>query len=206
VPAVVAFRGPRTEKRIALTFDDGTNPGTVAEILRILKRLRVNATFFPTGRSVERFPDLWQRVARAGFPIGNHTYSHRSLAGQCWEAQLAELQRSRRVLDALGLPRFAVMRPPYEEFDTGTLLATRAAGESHVVLWDVDTFDWTGVSARTVATRALAGRSGSIVLMHTSSASTAAALRRIVRGYRHRGFEFVTVGTLLGIPGPVPFP
>jgi peptidoglycan/xylan/chitin deacetylase (PgdA/CDA1 family) len=206
VPAVVAFNGPRTHKVVALTFDDGTNPDNVLRILRILKRMRVNATFFPTGRSVELFPDLWQRVAGARFPIANHTYTHGSLAGQCWEAQLAELRRSSSVLAALDLPMLAVMRPPYEEFDAGTLLATSAAGESHVVLWDVDTLDWTGASARSIAARALAGRGGSIVLMHTSAANTTAALPRIIRRYRERGYTFVTLGTLLGLPGAVPYP
>jgi peptidoglycan/xylan/chitin deacetylase (PgdA/CDA1 family) len=191
---------------VALTFDDGTNPDNVLRIFRILKRMRVNATFFPTGRSVELFPDLWRRVAGAGFPIANHTYGHGSLAGRCWEAQLAELQRSQRVLDGLGVPMLAAMRPPYVEFDPGTLGATRAAGESHVVLWDVDTLDWTGASARTIAKRALGGGRGSIVLMHTSAVNTTAALRRIIRRYRERGYTFVTVGTLLGIPGSVPFP
>jgi peptidoglycan/xylan/chitin deacetylase (PgdA/CDA1 family) len=206
VPAVVTFRGPRTEKRIALTFDDGTNPENVLRILRILKRMRVNATFFPTGRSVERFPDVWHRVAEAGFPIGNHTYSHRSLAGLCYEAQLAELRRSGGVLAGLDIPMLGVMRPPYEEFDAATRLAASSTGASHVVLWDVDTEDWTGVGARTIARRALAGRAGSIVLMHTSTLNTSAALPRIIRRYRDRGYSFVTVGTLLGLPGSVPFP
>jgi peptidoglycan/xylan/chitin deacetylase (PgdA/CDA1 family) len=52
----------------------------------------------------------------------------------------------------------------------------------------------------------LAGRAGSIVLMHTSTLNTSAALPRIIRRYRDRGYSFVTVGTLLGLPGSVPFP
>jgi peptidoglycan/xylan/chitin deacetylase (PgdA/CDA1 family) len=206
VPAVVVSHGSRTEKRIALTFDDGTNPGNVRRILGILYREKVNATFFPTGRSVELFPDVWKGVAAAGYPIANHTYSHQSLKGLCYQLQLAELLHDQRVLVRLGLRMLPVMRPPYEEFDQATRFATSAAGESHVVLWDVDTMDWTGISTSTIVHRALAGRAGSIVLMHTSRVQTARALRSIISKYRARGFTFVTVGTMLGIEGAVPFP
>ena len=206
VPAIVISHGDRTQKQVALTFDDGTNPVNVHRILGILFAAKVNATFFPTGRSVQLFPDVWKGVAGAGYPIANHTYSHQSLSGLCYQLQLGELLHDKRVLDGLGLSLLPVMRPPYEEFDEGTRFATSAAGESHVVLWDVDTMDWTGLSVSAIVSRALAGRAGSIVLMHTSPENTANALRTIISRYRARGFTFVTVGQMLGIGGAVPFP
>lgn len=205
-PSGVISHGPRTEKQVALTFDDGTNPANVHRIVGILWSEKVNATFFPTGRSVELAPDEWKHVAEAGYPIANHTYSHQSLRGLCYQAQLAELLHDKRVLDGLGLTMLPVMRPPYEEFDLNTRYAASAAGESQVVLWDVDTFDWTGVKTSTIVGRALVGQPGSIVLMHTSPANTVNALRTIISRYRARGFTFVTVGQMLGIPGSVPFP
>ena len=204
-PAVVVDHGPRTKKVVALTFDDGNNKANVRRILAFLIKNRVNATFFPTGRSIELAPVTWQMVADAAYPIGNHTYNHRSLGGLCYEAQLQELMRGVRTFQAQPLPLQPIMRPPYEAFDERTRLAASAAGASHVILWDVDTEDWTGIGREAIARRALAGRAGSIVLMHTSSWATSAALPTIVKWYRKRGFEFVTVQQLLGIPGPVPF-
>jgi len=201
----MASHGPRTKKQVALTFDDGTSGESTLKILRTLVHERANATFFPAGRSVERFADVWRSVAAAGFPIGNHTYSHHSLAGRCYGDQLAELLHDKSVLGGLGLSLQSIMRPPYEEWDAATRLAASAAGDTHVVLWNVDTFDWTGVSARTIVSRAIIGQPGSIVLMHTIS-NTADALPTIIHRYRARGFSFVTVGTMLEIPGAVPFP
>ena len=206
VPAIVISHGDRSKKQVALTFDDGTNPDNVHRILGVLYRAKVNATFFPTGRSVQLFPDVWKGVAEAGYPIANHTYSHQSLRGLCFQLQLAELLHDERVLDGLGLTMLPVMRPPYEEFDESTRYATSAAGESHVVLWDVDTMDWTGLSVSAIVNRAMAGRGGSIVLMHTSPGNTTNALRTIISRYRARGFTFVTVGQMLGVEGAVPFP
>jgi len=204
--ADVVSHGSRTEKKVALTFDDGTNPVNVHRILGILYGAKVNATFFPTGRSVQLFPDIWKSVAAAGYPIANHTYSHQSLKGICYQLQLAELLHDKRIVEGLGLTLLPVMRPPYEEYDVGTRYATTAAGESHVVLWDIDTLDWTGLSVSAIVSRAVAGRAGSIVLMHTSPENTANALRTIISRYRSRGFTFVTIGQMFGVEGAVPFP
>ena len=204
-PATAVSHGPRDRKWIALTFDDGNNPDNVARILRILMSRKANATFFPTARSVDLAPETWLKVARAGYPIGNHTYHHQSLAGLCFEAQLAELRLAKTKFDNHAVPMQGFMRPPYEEFDRDTKVAATAAGEPYMVLWDVDTRDWTGLRRNAITTRALQGGPGSIILMHTTNESTAWALLSIIPKYRERGFTFVTIGQLLGVAGPVPF-
>jgi peptidoglycan-N-acetylglucosamine deacetylase len=204
--ARVLSHGSRDRKLVALTFDDGYNPSNTLRILGILRQAHVNATFFVTGRAVQLFPGVWREVAAAGYPIGDHTYDHHALKGLCFSAQLLELShQADAVRDVLGQDPVALMRPPYGSRDATTPLAASAAGDAAVVLWDVDTNDWSGLGATAVARRALSGGKGSIVLMHTLYTTTAAALPRIIAGYRARGFQFVTVGELLGVPGPVPF-
>ena len=204
-PAEVVNHGSRSRKVVALTFDDGYDSPNVERILRFLVSHQVNATFFPTAAAVQASPKTWQKVAAAGFPIANHTFHHASLKGVCFEKQLAELNKAKAVVAEQALPMQGYMRPPYEEFDMDTRRAAAAAGEAYVVLWDIDTFDWTGVSKGTIASRALKGKSGSIILMHTSPHATPAALTRIVAKFRGRGYSFVTIGQLLGVPGPAPF-
>jgi peptidoglycan/xylan/chitin deacetylase (PgdA/CDA1 family) len=204
--APVAAHGSRDRKVVALTFDDGYNPANTLKILDILRHAKVNATFFVTGRAVELFPAVWREVSGAGFPIADHTYDHHHLDGLCYSTQVLELTRQAdAVRDALGHDPVPLMRPPFGTRDANTPLAATAAGDEAVVLWDVDTRDWSGLTAWGVTKRALAGGKGSIVLMHTLYAPTAAALPRIIVGYRARGFRFVTVGELLGVAGPVPF-
>ena len=74
---MVIRHGPRDDRVVALTFDDGWNPSTLRAIYRILVRERVPATFFVTGIYVQRAPGLWRRIAAAGFPLANHSYLHR---------------------------------------------------------------------------------------------------------------------------------
>jgi peptidoglycan/xylan/chitin deacetylase (PgdA/CDA1 family) len=194
------------EKVIALTFDDGTDPDNTKRILAILEREHVNATFFPTARSMERFPDLWRKIAAAHFPIANHTYHHAALAGQCYDAQRRELALATSIFVRLGIPELPVFRPPYELFDATTRAAAAAEDLQAVVLWGVDTMDWAGGSTSSIRRIALSGGRGSIVLMHTGPDATSKALPGIIKGYRDRGFRFVTIGELLGIDGPVPYP
>ena len=205
-PAPVVSHGDIKKKLVALTFDDGENKANTLQILDILKRRHVNATFFPTGYAMNRWPDVWKKVANADYPIANHTYSHVELAGLCFEAQRRELARANDTFEKLGITRLPVMRPPYELFDDTTAAAAAAEGIEAVVLWNVDTNDWQGASATSIRRSALAGGRGSIILLHTFPEATAAALPGIIKGFRARGFEFVTIGQMLGIDGPVPFP
>jgi peptidoglycan/xylan/chitin deacetylase (PgdA/CDA1 family) len=206
-PAAVVFHGSRDEKVVALTFDDGWGTRSTRKILRVLQDKHVNATFFPLGQAVRHDPSTWKKIAAAGFPIADHTYDHATLARKCWSVQRLELSRARATYTRiLGITPLPVMRPPGGEFDMATQVAATAAGETTLVLWDVDTSDWSGIGFRQIRRTALSGTKGSIIVMHTSSSATAHALPRIIHDYRKRGFEFVTIGQMLGIPGAVPYP
>ena len=205
-PAPVVHHGDRNAKVVALTFDDGWGGKNLERIVRILRNARVNATFFPTGQAIRHDPETWRMIAALGYPIADHTFDHRELASLCYASQLQELRHARSVvLRTVGVTPLAVMRPPGGQYDDMTQLAATSAGEQRVVLWDVDTRDWSGVSAHQIAATALSGRNGSIVLMHTYPPQTTRALKTIIRWYGKRGYTFVTIGQLLGIPGSVPF-
>jgi peptidoglycan/xylan/chitin deacetylase (PgdA/CDA1 family) len=205
--AKVVHHGSRTAKVVALTFDDGWSAPDVRKILAILQQAKVNATFFPIAQAVKKESAAWKAVALAGYPIGNHTYDHKDLAGMCEAGQLAELARHDAVIAReLGVTAQPYMRPPGGNYDIGTRLAAAEDGEQAIVLWDIDTRDWSGISVRGITARAVAGTNGSIIIMHTMMPNTIKALPAIIASYRARGFSFVTVGQLLGIDGPVPFP
>lgn len=206
-PATVAYHGARDQKVVALTFDDGWGGSTLRKLFRVLKEKHVNATFFPVGQAVRHDPTSWRRIANANFPIADHTYDHATLKGQCFAEQRLELSRAGTTYrNLLGVTPLPVMRPPGGMWDDATLAAATSAGEPTIVLWDVDTSDWTGIGSRAIRASALSGGKGSIVVMHTSSMATVRALPRIIHRYRERGFTFVTIGQLLGIPGSVPYP
>src|SRR3954453_18890831 len=102
---------------VALTFDDGPARGLTVRLVQILERLRVPATFFMVGSRVRTAPYAARVVARAGFPVGNHTWSHPHLTRLSDAAVRSEITRPAVLLRRVGVPRTPLMRPPYGAID-----------------------------------------------------------------------------------------
>src|SRR5690349_14340227 len=89
------YRGPRSRRAIALTFDDGPSESTP----RLLDLLGdVPATFFVCGQNVERRPEIVRAAAGAGHEIGNHTYSHQPLYFRSPERIFGELDAAQAAI------------------------------------------------------------------------------------------------------------
>ncbi len=63
-------------KVVYLTFDDGPSDKITPQILDILKKHDVKATFFVIGNLAEKHPDMIKRIYDEGHVIGNHSYTH----------------------------------------------------------------------------------------------------------------------------------
>lgn len=195
-----ATHGSRDRRRVALTFDDGPDPARTPLLLDALAELDARATFFLLGSRVDANPALVGRIAREGHELGNHTYTHPYLP----------LARSRRVARELAAADAAIerasglvptlARPPYGgRSPRNVRVFDRQA--KRLVLWDVNSFDWKGLSAEAIVARVLSRiRPGSIVLLHEARAGgeiTVEAVRLLVPALRARGFELTTAGDLL---------
>ncbi len=210
-PAVPVTHGARSARVVALTFDDGYNPAACGALVDVLERTATPATFFPNSVNVARAPQLWRRVAALGFPIGNHTATHPEMPSLSYADQLAQIETDRRVVETvIGGPSLLVFRPPYGAFSRGTLLAAGEAGYPIVLNWDASFADsshrpngqrWPIASYIRSASRGVAG---SVVLGHCGNQVDLAALPGVIASYRSRGFTFVTVPQLLGLPGAAP--
>jgi peptidoglycan/xylan/chitin deacetylase (PgdA/CDA1 family) len=202
-PAVVTH-GPRDEKVVALTFDDGWSTPRCQKILETLVAHKVPATFLPNAMYVRRSPAFWRRVAQLGFPIGNHTTNHRDLTELSGAAVYKEINRDRRIVEQVtGVPMVRVMRPPFGAYNKRTIKQAADAGFPTLLLWDTTSKDTSRrASERAMIKAALSGRKGSIVVLHCGPKATPRILPKIIAGYRGRGFRFVTIPALLGIDAP----
>jgi peptidoglycan-N-acetylglucosamine deacetylase len=192
---------------VALTVDDGASDAAVRAILAVLEQERVNATWFPIGANVMASPSVWRSVAQAGFPIANHTWSHANLTTWSYAEILADLRHDSAAVSAvIGHPLLAVMRPPGGAWNSTVLVAAAAAGERAVVLWDTSLGDSGHGSVEQLVANGTRGTNGSIVLMHANDMRTPQALTAVIAYYRGCGYTFVTLGQMLGLGGPVPYP
>jgi peptidoglycan-N-acetylglucosamine deacetylase len=151
---------------VALTFDDGPQPGSTDRILDILAALDVRATFFCVGKNAERHPDLLRRVRQEGHVIGSHSYSHPDPARTPLATLTRDYRRGRRVIaDILG-EDVTLFRPPRGHLTPASAVMVRAQG-LRPWLWSVDPEDW---RPRAVSSHieAVAGGAvtGDVVLLH----------------------------------------
>jgi peptidoglycan/xylan/chitin deacetylase (PgdA/CDA1 family) len=203
----LVFSGGRRVREAALTFDDGPSRFTPA-VIATLKRLHVPATFFQVGTGIAGFPQFARSELLAGFAVGDHTETHPFLAALTPAAQRTQIIGEAHRIQNYGAPYPRLFRPPYESFDPTTASIARGANML-IVLWSVDTQDYARPGVAKIAATAFAQvRPGAIILMHDGGgprAETVAALPRVIRGLRSRGYRLVTVGRLmLDDPPPAP--
>ncbi|MGZ5212242.1 MAG: polysaccharide deacetylase family protein [Actinomycetota bacterium] len=184
---------------VALTFDDGPWPVQTKQVVDILERFHVPASFFMVGYLVERYPAIVRMVEGAGMRIGDHSWDHPvdpALADLTRERVAEEIGKTADALASLGVvPR--LFRPPGGSFDA---MVVREAERQRmrVVMWSVDPRDWSSrTSSKQIVHRVLgAVKPGSIVLMHDGGGDQSAtihALPRIIRGIRRMGLRLVAI-------------
>jgi peptidoglycan/xylan/chitin deacetylase (PgdA/CDA1 family) len=191
---------------IALTFDDGPSRYT-PEILDVLERYRVPATFFVVGEHIPGHTALLRRMVADGDEIGVHTFTHRdpvSMPGWALRLELNATQLA--IADATGYTT-DLLRLPYSatpsnlRYDQWQVL--RRVGNYRVVLADRDTKDWLrqGV-ARIVARATPSGGAGAVVMMHDGGgdrSQTVRALEQLIPALQDRGYRFATVSRAIGV-------
>jgi len=184
---------------VALTFDDGPGPYT-PQVLTVLERMHVHATFFVIGEMLRYFARSAERELRDGDVIGDHTETHPFMARLSARDQANELEEQIARIELIGGPRPTLFRPPYGSFDATTMRELRRM-HLLMVLWSDDTEDYRQPGVAAIVSRALEGaHPGAIILLHDAGGTrteTVAALPAIIRGIRARGLRLVTIPQLL---------
>jgi peptidoglycan/xylan/chitin deacetylase (PgdA/CDA1 family) len=191
-----------TVPAIALTYDDGPGGGAVSTpaILALLEAHGARATFFVLGEEVRQHPDVLRAAARAGMEIENHGQRHVHLPSLGTQAMRRVIQQGARTIErTIGAsPRY--LRPPFGAQSARLRRIAQALGE-RVVLWSVDTRDWTNPGAEVIVRRVLAHLGpGAIVLLHDGGADrsqTVEATRRLLPLLAARGYRLVTLRELV---------
>jgi peptidoglycan-N-acetylglucosamine deacetylase len=192
-------------KELALTFDDGPGPYT-PQVVSILKREGVGATFFEVGVGLQYFHAGTSEIVSAGYPIGDHTLDHAAMSQLSPAGQRAQLLKQASLIAQYGAPFPRLFRPPYGLWDNKTLGVLKKY-RMLMVMWTVDTEDYRLPGIASIVHTAVSGaRPGAIILMHDAGGNrseTVAALPQIIRALRARGYKLVTVPKLL-LDNPAP--
>lgn len=184
------------KKRVALTFDDGPHKKYTKEILDILKEYDIKATFFVVGRNAKAYPDIIKRMYEEGHEIGNHTYSHPRVKEESINDILNEIVETENLIEELTGHKTDLFRPP-NGICTESVKTVAKERNYHIVLWTIDTLDWTCKSSKDISKCVLNEvKDGSVILMHdfiAKNSPTPETLRIIIPKLLEEGYTFVTV-------------
>lgn len=199
------WRGNGNNRSVALTFDDGPSPDTL-EILDVLRRENVKATFFLIGREVVKYPEITKRIVAEGHEIGNHSYSHPIYLFCSPTRTRSELQKTQEVIEkVVGFaPKLA--RPPCGVRTPAYFAATQDLG-LRTIQWSDAGFDWQKISAAKIAGKVLeTAQCDSIILLHDGDSTlknnrreTVKSLPLIFEGLRMKNLLVAPLADLLGV-------
>lgn len=188
-----------------MTFDDGPSDKLTPELLDILARHHIHATFFVIGQNVVQHPEILQRAVREGHEIGNHSWTHPAFAKMRDDAVRAELQKTDDAIRAAIGTRPVLMRPPYGSITARQKRWINSEFGYRTILWDVDPLDWKRPGPAVVTRRIVrATRPGSIILSHDIHPGTIKAMPETFDQLQAKGFRFVTVSELIAMGKPMP--
>lgn len=183
-----------SKKYIALTFDDGPHPQVTKQILQLLDKYNVKATFFMLGSRIQFYPTLVKEVQMAGHEIGNHTWTHPVLTKLSAAVIQKEFDSTEQALVNTIGQNSTVFRPPYGAIND----SVRALIPRQTVNWTIDTLDWKHRDPNKLLPMVKSTlHNNAIVLMHDIHQSTADGLEPVLQYLQSEGYEFLTVSQIL---------
>ena len=152
---------------LALTFDDGPSPVYTGQVLAILRRHGVTATFFMIGANVQKYPDVLRQVLADGHRVGNHTWSHPDLGKRSDTQVREEIERTSDIIARVGRRQPPTLfRAPYGYFPPVSFAVCADLG-LRPISWSVDPRDWSNPGTTAIVDTVMSRtRTGSIVLEH----------------------------------------
>jgi peptidoglycan/xylan/chitin deacetylase (PgdA/CDA1 family) len=192
---------------VALTFDDGPNDAATPQLLDVLARHGVHATFFAMGDFASARPEIVRQVVAAGHVLGNHTMSHPRLSTESAARISRELTDCNAVLEGITGAAVKFFRPPFGARRPYVLRAARELGLTPV-MWNVTGYDWNPIGEDGILTNLNKGIArnrrrgrGSNLLLHdgghrgmgAARMETVHAVDRLLSAHRGTAMRFVTV-------------
>lgn len=194
-----------TVKQVALTFDDGDSELHIRQAVAVAVATQTPITFFPTGKSLNRFPNLWKAIGDAGIPIANHTAHHYTLTQLSTtgsKSVTSELSGWISIAKKWKIPYVKYWRPPGGSWNTSVKRVADSLGLT-LSLWTntfADTAPMCGNRTIVSYNKATAGSGAKVVVLgHVNpyTAQTVKLLAAVIANYDARGYDFVTIPTMV---------
>ena len=188
------YVGNQNEKKIYLTFDAGYENGYTSNILDVLKKNKVSATFFIVGNYIETRPDLVKRMVAENHLVGNHTLNHPDMSKMQTMDQFKKeiLTMEELYKNVTGKDMVKIYRPPQGKYSEENLKMAKELGYT-TFFWSLAYVDWikTKQPTREMAFEKLSKiHPGAIVLLHSTSKTNSEILDDLIKKWKSEGYTF----------------
>ena len=190
----------RDQKMISISFDAAWGNEDTQQLIDILGKYNVKATFFVVGQWVDKYPESVKALSDAGHEVMNHSNTHAHMSKLSRDEIIADVNACNDKIEAVTGARPTLIRPPYGEYDDNVVSSIRSMG-MEPIQWDVDSLDWKDLCAADITKRVTSKvQPGSIVLFHNAAKHTPEALPTILESLLQQGYTFVPISQLI-LPG-----
>lgn len=201
----VIYNVPTRRRILSLTFDIAHGNHVPVQLLSLLKKKGVKkATFFLTGKWVQRNPGIAKRIQKMGYEIASHGHRHENYTAHSNVWIEREVKAAKRaILGATGI-KTNMIRTPSGDLDSRVIKKLLSMKQT-IVHWDTDSLDWKYTSVKKIVRRVIPHiHPGAIVLLHGCDpwTQTLKALPSILDGIKKKSYTLVTVSELLSNSSP----
>ena len=184
-------------KVLSISFDAAWGNEDTQQLIGILGKYNIKATFFVVGAWVDKYPESVKALHDAGHEVMSHSNSHAHFNSLSTDEIIADLNTCNDKIEAVTGVRPTLFRCPYGEYDDHVINAVRSLG-IEPIQWDVDSLDWKELPADEITARVTSRvQPGSIVLFHNAAIHTPEALPGIIEALLREGYQFVPISQLI---------
>jgi peptidoglycan/xylan/chitin deacetylase (PgdA/CDA1 family) len=188
-----------TEKKIAITFDDGPSVFTL-EILELLKKYNVKATFFCIGKNIEAHPEILKQIIADGHLVGNHSYNHSPFFDFYNAATIREeIKKTDALLEKYTSRKINFFRPPYGVTTPSIRRSLKKTGHK-VIGWNIRSLDGGTKNQSLIFNRIIKRISpGGIVLLHDTASHSVLVLEQFLQFLHQNNYKVISTEELLNL-------
>jgi len=187
----------RDQKLVSISFDAAWGNEDTQQLIDILEKYKVPATFFVVGEWVDKYPESVKALHEAGHEIMNHSNTHAHYPQLSAQEVTADLNACNDKIEAVTGVRPTLVRLPYGDYDDMSINAVRSLG-MEPIQWDVDSLDWKDLTASQITQRVTSKVGpGSIVLFHNAAKHTPEALPDVIETLLKEGYTFVPISKII---------
>lgn len=189
----------RTDNLISISFDAAWGNEDTNQILDILKKNQVRATFFMTGEWIEHYPEDVKAIAAAGHDLANHSENHKHMTQISEEKCETEIMKAHNKVKELTGQEMNLFRPPYGDYNNMVIQVSRRCGY-YPIQWSIDSLDWKDYGVERLINTVVEHKKldkGAIILCHNGATYTKDALEQIIVKLKEKGYAFVPISELI---------